>query len=282
MDFSEGTALEIVERLCSAYGVTTQKALAEHIGVPAANVSNWVQRDSVPGSAFVKCALDTGSDLHWLTSGKFANARLDAFVPNEKGQQLFEKLMANGGRSVLVRILDAYGFKTQKQLCDHLNISSGTVSTWIRREHFPGDVVVTCAIETGFSLRWLALGEGSHEPCSKDQLTSIKIKKFSFSRGDIIHDGEILIDPILLRGEGSLTNILYVYSNEIDWIVDFHNGVIPNGEYFIKLENVYDIYYVHRMPEKKLKLIKGDSEIICQEHDIQAIGEILVKIKRNF
>lgn len=76
MDFSEGSALEIVARLCTAYGVITQKALAGCLGIPAANVSNWIQRDSVPGSAFVKCALDTGSNLSWLVVGKHCKCKL--------------------------------------------------------------------------------------------------------------------------------------------------------------------------------------------------------------
>ncbi|WME30272.1 helix-turn-helix domain-containing protein [Klebsiella pneumoniae] len=41
------------------------------------------------------------------------------------------------GKIVLRRILDAYGFKLQKELGDHLNIPSGTMSAWVRREHFP-------------------------------------------------------------------------------------------------------------------------------------------------
>lgn len=279
MDFSEGTALEIVERLCAAYGVTTQKALAESIGIPAANVSNWVQRDSVPGSAFVKCALDTGSDLYWLTTGKLANARIVGAELSESGAALFEKVMANGGKQVLRRILDAYGFKTQKQLCDQLNISSGTVSTWIRREYFPGDVVVTCALQTGVSLRWLALGEGDYVSRSIETKNSIKLQKYSFSRGNIISDGEVEIDHFLLRGIQAFDNLKYIYSSDVDWIVDFNKTTIPNGEYFIKLDNIFDIYNVFRMPEKKLKLMKDQTEIVCQESDIDDIGEIVIKIK---
>lgn len=68
--------------------------------------------------------------------------------------------MGNGGKTVLRRILDAYGFNMQKELGDLLGISSGTISTWVRRDFFPGDVVVTCALDTGVSLEWLATGKG--------------------------------------------------------------------------------------------------------------------------
>lgn len=54
-----------------------------------------------------------------------------------------------GGKAVLQRILDAYGFTMQKQLGDLHELSSGTISTWVRRNFFPGDVVVACALDTG-------------------------------------------------------------------------------------------------------------------------------------
>ncbi|MDZ7278196.1 helix-turn-helix domain containing protein [Pantoea eucrina] len=160
MDFSEGTVLEIVKRLCIAYGVTTQKFLADCFGVPAANVSKWVQRDSVPGSAFVKCALDTGNDLHWLAKGELANASTVERNGLPEGEALYNKIISNGGKPVLQRIMDAYGFTFQKQLCELLSISSGTVSTRGRRNYFPGDIVVTCALDTGVPLQWLAIGKG--------------------------------------------------------------------------------------------------------------------------
>lgn len=43
-----------------------------------------------------------------------------------------------GGKAVLQRILDAYGFTMQKQLGDLHELSSGTISTWVRRNFSPG------------------------------------------------------------------------------------------------------------------------------------------------
>lgn len=60
-----------------------------------------------------------------------------------------------GGKAVLTRMLQAYGFSMQKELGDLYGLSSGTISTWVRRDIL-GDVVVACALDTGVSLRWLA------------------------------------------------------------------------------------------------------------------------------
>jgi DNA-binding transcriptional regulator YiaG len=57
---------DVIERIAASYSVSSQKALAEALDVPANNISSWIQRESVPYKAVVKCALDTGADLHWL------------------------------------------------------------------------------------------------------------------------------------------------------------------------------------------------------------------------
>lgn len=123
-----------------------------------------MQRDSVPGNAIIKCALDTGADLKWLVSGGVANANIKnthitTSTRADRGKSLLKKMLSTGGKAVLKRILDAYGFSTQKELSEYLEISTGTISTWVRREYFPGDVVITCALDSGASLEWLATGE---------------------------------------------------------------------------------------------------------------------------
>lgn len=127
---------ELIERISSSYGVTTQRALAEVLGVPSNSISTWIQRNSLPGKAIIKCSLETGADLNWLMTGELVNSHLRD-EPLLKGKQLYDEIMANGGKLVLRRLLDAYGFTMQKELGDLLDISSGTISTWIRREYFP-------------------------------------------------------------------------------------------------------------------------------------------------
>lgn len=54
-----------------------------------------------------------------------------------QGKKLMEAMQNCGGKEILQRIMQAYGFNMQKELGDHLDIPSGTMSAWIRREHFP-------------------------------------------------------------------------------------------------------------------------------------------------
>ncbi|NUA42408.1 hypothetical protein HAT93_00008 [Dickeya solani] len=155
------SAAFVLERIMSSYGVKTQKELSEVTEIPTNTISNWVQRGNVPGNIILKCALDTGADAGWLVTGEFANANVFTHKSPLKGKALYEQILSSGGKAVLRRMLDAYGFSTQKELGDLLGIAPGTISTWIRRDFFPGDVVVTCALDTGVSLAWLATGKGS-------------------------------------------------------------------------------------------------------------------------
>ncbi|MDI5459188.1 helix-turn-helix domain containing protein, partial [Salmonella enterica subsp. enterica serovar Kentucky] len=90
-----------LERVLSAYGFKQQKELAERLGIHANNVSSWLARNVIPSNVFVECALDTGADLRWLVNGELANAKLDVGQVNLKGKQLYDEIMANGGRAVL-------------------------------------------------------------------------------------------------------------------------------------------------------------------------------------
>lgn len=280
MDFSEGTALEIVERLSSAYGVTTQKALAECLGVPAANVSNWVQRDSVPGSAFVKCALDTGSDLHWLTSGKLANANLDTFPSIPKGGALYNEITSNGGKPVLRRIMDAYGFTLQKQLCELLGISSGTVSTWVRRNYFPGDVVVTCALDTGVSLEWLATGKGTHLAESVKESTGMAIPHKNLIAGVLQDAGNWSVDISFIPH--NLNEPVFISSNSGTWIVDASISSISNGRWLLGIDDKYDIYDIALLPGRKISVASKGTNFTCGADEVNPAGKVVLTMEYNY
>lgn len=283
MDFTEGTALEIVERLSSAYSVSTQKALADCLGVPAANVSNWVQRDSVPGSAFVKCALDTGSDLHWLTTGKLANANLGVEHESPKGEALYNKIISNGGKPVLRRIMDAYGFNLQKQLCELLGISSGTVSTWVRRDYFPGDVVVTCALDTGVSLNWLATGEGSAiKKNTEDEGLhdkTIKIKKTKLISGKLIEDDWYYFDFNFIPS--GIEQPILVESASASWLCDFSKSDISNGRWIIDIDGNCDVYDVSRIPGNKISIVGKGSNFECSANEVTPLGVVIKTFENN-
>lgn len=279
MVFTEGSSSEILGRLSIAYGVETQKQLAEKLGISAANVSNWVQRNSVPGSAFVRCALDTGCNLAWLVTGKLANANVThrqsyPSTSNKSGESLIKAMLSSGGKAVIGRVMEAYGFKTQKELGDYLGISSGTISTWIRREYFPGDIVITCAIDTKVSLEWLATGCGNHEIKKETQEeTFVILKKYLIRSGELLLSGEWIADVTLIGTPNK--SMLYIEKDKLGWIVDTENKKISNGVWLININDAYDVYSVEMMPNSKVKVIGSVSEFECFTKDIEFIGMVV-------
>ncbi|MBN3080018.1 helix-turn-helix domain-containing protein [Pectobacterium polaris] len=93
----------------------------------------------MPGAATIKCALDTEADLQCLVSGESAKENTDKekrLSLGISGKKLINTTLSTGSRPVLGRILQAYGFSSQKELSQYIEISTGTISTWVRRRFF--------------------------------------------------------------------------------------------------------------------------------------------------
>jgi DNA-binding transcriptional regulator YiaG len=285
MTESKSSASEIVERLASSYGVKSQKELATYLDVPAGNVSAWLQRDSVPGNAIIKCALGTGADLKWLVSGVFANANLkmtngSTNARANRGKKLLKKMLSAGGKTVLKRILDAYGFSTQKELSEYLEISTGTISTWVRREYFPGDVVITCALDTGASLEWLATGEMGITSKEENPASGIPmISKKILLAGKLDDDGFCYIDPSFVPDGVNLKNLNYVSSGKLSWLIEMGDKELSNGSWLLDIDGLLDVYTVSRRPGNKLRVIGQDGEFECSTNEVIAKGLVVIILK---
>ncbi len=278
-------ASEVLDRLSSSYGVTTQKELAACLEISPGNVSAWVQRGSVPGNAIIKCALDTGADLKWLVTGLFANANVkDANVSKsaraDRGKTLLKKMLSAGGKSVLKRILDAYGFTTQKELSEYLEISTGTISTWVRREYFPGDVVITCALDTGVSLEWLAIGEMDTESQEESATTGIPtVSKKILVAGKLDDDGFCYIDESFVPEGVNFKSLNYVRSGKSAWLIEMGVNEISNGSWLLDIDGTLDVYAISKRPGNKLRVVGQDGEFECSKNEVIAKGLVVVVLK---
>lgn len=276
----KGNSAQILERLMSSYGVNTQKELAVALDIPANNISGWTQRDSVPGNAIIKCALDTGADLQWLMTGDLAKANLIAAHSVRKGAALYNEIMSNGGKPVLRRIMDAYGFTLQKQLCDLLNISSGTVSTWIRRNYFPGDLVVTCALDTGASLAWLATGKGTNNKEQGLEPHGASITKKHLNAGILIDAGGWSSDLSFLPAPP--LSPIFVTSSANSWVVDNSVLSLSNGRWLLGIDNKYDIYDIALLPGRKISVTNKSSNFVCGIDEVETLGKVVFTMEYNF
>lgn len=280
MSGKEIDASAALERILVTYGFKQQKELAEHLGIHGNNVSSWLARNTIPSNVFLECALDTGADLHWLCYGEFANASLEASPSVSRGKALYDEIMSNGGKPVLRRIMDAYGFTLQKQLCDLLEISSGTVSTWIRRDYFPGDVVVACALDTDVSLQWIATGKGPQRINKDSECEAPRIPRRNLTDGHILEAGSQSIDLSFLPYV--LKEPVFIFSSIKSWVVDAGVDAISNGRWLLGIDDKFDIYDISLLPGKKISVTNKSSDFICSVDEVEVAGKIILTMDYNF
>ncbi|NEG85448.1 phage repressor protein CI [Pantoea agglomerans] len=288
---SEATSVKkIVDRILSSYGVRTRQAYSDLTKIPLPTISNWVKRGKVPGDYILQCALDTGADVKWLAEGiEVANARSAPQIEyGLKGKALLEAMQNSGGRVVLRRIMDAYKFEMQKQLGEHLDIPSGTMSAWLRREHFPGEIVIACALDTGVSLYWLATGNGGmyeerpQPPAAIPSSSSDQFRclpKFDIHTGQLVEAGSWICDPSFITF--SVKNAALLFKGTNQWCVSLETKAIGNGRWVIDLDGIVDVYDVSRLPGNRLNVRNESAQFECQADDIECVGMVLITLNKN-
>ncbi|MBC2622883.1 phage repressor protein CI [Citrobacter cronae] len=275
----------VLERILTSYGVKTRQAYADLLGMPIGTINNWLKRGNIPGDYLVRCVLDTGVDLRWLKDGELTNATSNSASNYAlKGQELIERMQESGGKVVLRRIMDAYGFTLQKQLGDLLDIPSGTMSAWVRREHFPGEIVIVCALDTGVSLYWLATGNGSmYEQKTEDSaalpIGLKQITKYSIQTGQLSESGAWFCDETLI--EAGVNNPVLVEKTGQRWLVDLDAKNIANGRWLIDVDGTCDVYDVARLPGNRLTVKNGSSQFECLVDEIKCVGMVFLTLSKS-
>ncbi|WP_181870486.1 phage repressor protein CI [Hafnia paralvei] len=182
----------------------------------------------------------------------------------------------DGGKAVVQRILQAYGFTMQKQLHDHLGVGNGTVSTWIKRNYFPGEVVIRCALETGADLEWLATGNGVSGVLNPRTArpNSIIIPKLEVSGGLLNEIGVFAVDEILTTK--LLDPCLLVMPNNF-YIVDRKERALTEGKWIIEKNKIISVDNLNLYPGGGWKI--GD--IVWPEKEIRPVAKIILKIEKE-
>ncbi|AWE03413.1 MULTISPECIES: phage repressor protein CI [Klebsiella] len=284
MDKEEQSVRDVIDRILVSYGVRTRQAYSDLAKIPLPTISNWVKRGKVPGDYIVQCALDTGADLKWLMEGgELTNVRFEPGHYPMQGIRLLEAMQSSGGKEILQRIMQAYGFTMQKELGDHLDIPSGTMSAWVRREHFPGDVVIVCALDTGASLYWLATGNGglyeSNVTLPTEQTALATIRKYRLENGELKKTGNWLADPSMIPDNHD--GLMFVEGMGKSWLVDISAKNIANGRWLISIDGAMDVFNVIRLPGNKVRLSNGSAEFECNLSDITPSGTVIFTIEKH-
>lgn len=182
----------------------------------------------------------------------------------------------DGGKAVVQRILQAYGFTMQKQLHDHLGVGNGTVSTWIKRNYFPGEVVIRCALETGADLEWLATGYRSLNNLTSDNndaVCGVEINSFSISDGLLKSNGCWVISRDLICNDQMA--LLHIVDRGSHYLATNDYSVIKDGVWVLDKGGVVSIDEIKIMPDKKFLV----NNVLWPKSEVSFIYKIIYEIK---
>ncbi|MBP6083228.1 MAG: helix-turn-helix domain-containing protein [Providencia sp.] len=70
----------VLDRIIEAYGFSSKLQMADHFNMGSSGISGRYKRAVFPADMVVRCAIETGANLEWLTFGKgkpFDNEKVD-------------------------------------------------------------------------------------------------------------------------------------------------------------------------------------------------------------
>jgi len=155
------------------------------------------------------------------------------------------------------------------------------MSAWVRREYFPGDVVITCALDTGVSLSWLATGlddnskKNQNTPDSKE----FSLPKRRLSGGVLDELGFVNLDVGLFGLK--LITPFYLEKGTSSYLIEEDVKTIGNGDWLLDIDGNKDIYTASRLPGNRIKVSSDISSFECSASDVTPIGIVALTIKKS-
>lgn len=179
---------------------------------------------------------------------------------------------SSGGKKVIERLVEAYGFTTRQALCDHLGVSKSTMATRYMRDIFPADWVLQCAMETGTPLEWLSFGRGDRVVSDQKEILSLPAKKII--DGEMKDLGFCIFDIKFLPAD--LINPVYVSAEPNKFICDLEFETVRDGMWIISIDGDTMVRSLTRLPGNRIHIDGGSTSFECALNDIEVIAKIVM------
>ncbi|HAT2166877.1 TPA: phage repressor protein [Citrobacter freundii] len=177
---------------------------------------------------------------------------------------------SSGGKKVIERLVEAYGFTTRQALCDHLGVSKSTMATRYMRDIFPADWVLQCFMETGVSIDWLVSGKGELAVNTEAKLAEIETQELR--NGEAFVLGSYKIDPSFLLREVKAP-LAVKYDRQI-YVCDRDDAILSDGQWLVQIEGKLSIKKINLIPVRKA-MVSGDGFTFeCDIGDIKPIAKV--------
>ena len=185
-----------------------------------------------------------------------------------------------GGKDVISRIMEAYGFANRRLLADHLGMPHSTFGTWAKRGFFPAELVIRCVSETGARLNYVAFGE---EPIfdKSDNLKYFNAIRLENGKSFIIENKPFLL-PYLpnLDSRESYDKVFCILEDNHTYFATNDYDNLVDGEYFVIVENSHLIRYITVLPAGKIRVDGGKFSFECELSDIDVVGKVILKMEK--
>ena len=185
-----------------------------------------------------------------------------------------------GGKDVISRIMEAYGFANRKLLAEHLEMPHSTFGTWAKRGFFPAELVIRCVQETGARLNYVAYGE---EPIFDDSLNMKYFHSIKLENGKpFIMENKPFILTYLpnLESRAAYDQISCVVEDNHTYFINSDYGTLTDGDYFVIVENSHLLRYITVLPGGKVRLDGGKFSFECDVGDIEIVGKVILKMEK--
>ncbi|CRG51178.1 phage repressor protein CI [Yersinia wautersii] len=180
-----------------------------------------------------------------------------------------------GGGEVLDRIIEAYGFTSKIDYCNHLNISGSSLSMRYKRNHFPSDLAIRCIAETGVNLEWLATGTG--KKFDDGRLDVFKIPKKKLIDGQLFDASYLMFDKdLFLPSQLSMGKPQVILDGETHYIVDCIFSEVYDGKWLVDIEGKISIRDLTRIPIRRVKVSGVGMAFDCELEDINVLGRVVM------
>ncbi len=144
--------VDVLDRICEAYGFSQKTQLANHFDIASSSLSNRYTRGAISYDFAAHCALETGANLRWLLTGEgeaFINNRESSDAKRIDGFTLSEETL----KSDKQLSVDAQFFT--KPLTDGMAIRSEGKIYFVDKQASLSDGLWLVDIEGAISIREL-------------------------------------------------------------------------------------------------------------------------------
>lgn len=132
----------ILDKIKGFYGLKSNKALSEFLGVTKQTISNWYSRNTIDYDIVLAKCKD--ADLHWLlldTTEKSINtlAEDNTDFPKRHDEDIEEEYQIfksfNGMYSLYSYLINRYNYSDTNRVTDNISGAVGVISSFIAKNH---------------------------------------------------------------------------------------------------------------------------------------------------